>query len=283
MSFTTIGEEISMVISSDPAVGAINRSADGSYFEIQLQEALKMPKDCLNVSVSVEEASIWWVIPNIITGKNDKIYITGFDKNDVLTNYIIVIPQGLYDLIGLNQAVLRELENQGAKIKDGTKDLPLLSLNADDATQRVELRFNYTNVSVDFRYTDTFREILGFNSDLYGNYAIVPFNLVAPNVAEFNSVNYFLLHSDLVNKGILFNNSYNQSISQVLIDVPAGSQITYKPFNPPRIQADELRGATRSLLRFWITDDKNRPVNTNQEYFTARIVIRFLKPYLMGK
>ena len=79
MSFTTIGEEISMVISSDPAVGAINRSADGSYFEIQLQEALKMPKDCLNVSVSVEEASIWWVIPNIITGKNDKIYITGFE------------------------------------------------------------------------------------------------------------------------------------------------------------------------------------------------------------
>ena len=282
MSFTTIPEEISMVVSSDPSTGAINRSDDGSYFEVQLQEALKMPLDCLNVSVAVEEASIWWVVPNIITGKNDKIYISGFDKNDVLTNYVIVIQQGLYDLTGLNQAVLRELENAGAKIKNGTEDLPLLSLNADDATQRVEIRFNYTNVTVDFRYTDTFREILGFDSDLYGNYAVVPFNKVAPNVAGFNSVNYFLLHSDLVNKGILFNNSYNQSISQVLIDVPAGSQINYKPFNPAKIQADELRGATRSLLRFWITDDKNKAVNTNNEYFSARIVIRFLKPFVMG-
>ena len=64
-----IPEEISMIVTSDPNAGAINRSADGSYFEIQLQDGLQLPKEALNVNISMEEASIWWVVPNIITGE----------------------------------------------------------------------------------------------------------------------------------------------------------------------------------------------------------------------
>ena len=71
MAFT-IPEEISMIVSSGPSTGASNRSADGSYFEVQLQDGLKIPKDALNINVRVEEATIWWVVPNIITGENDK-------------------------------------------------------------------------------------------------------------------------------------------------------------------------------------------------------------------
>ena len=381
MSFV-VPEEISMLVSSDPSAGASNRSADGSYFEVQLQDGLTVPKDALNVNVSVEEATVWWVVPNITTGVNDKFYITGpeelnvtdrltlgypasaqysmtvvspnvstliilnlaagmptgdfvigdeFRPNDgpssgilytitgittdapnlknytvsgllegnipaitgdfsrvrpggTIRNFVLTIDEGLYDLSGLNQALLRELENAGAQITDGNDNsLPLLSLSPDDATQKVEIRFNYSTVSIDFTQPDTCREILGFNSNLYGPYATVPFNLVAPNVAQFNQVNYFLIHSDLTNKGIRFNNDYNQTISQVLIDVAPGSQVVSKPFNPAKINAPELTGATRTNLRFWITDDKNRRINTNNEYWTARIVIHFLKPFVVGE
>lgn len=273
-----VPEEISLIVSSDPNSGAVNRSLDGSYFEIQLQDGLQIPKEALNVNISVEEATIWWVVPNIITAQNNKMYITGPDIFDVLQNYIITIPQGLYDLSGINQTVLRELENQGAKIDPD----PLISLTPDEPTQKVEMRFNYTTVSVNFSNSDTPRIILGFDSLIYGPYAGAPISILAPNIAQFNQVNYFLIHSDLTNKGIRFNNNYNQTISQILIDVSPGSQIVSKPFNPAKINAQELAGAIRTNLRIWLTDDQDRRVNTNGEYYTARIVIHYLKPYIIG-
>jgi len=276
MSFT-VPEEISMIVSSDPNNGASNRSSDGSYFEVQLQDGLKVPKDALNVNISVEESTIWWSVPNIITGQNDKMYITGPDTLDVVQNFVLTIPQGLYDLAGINEAIARELEAGGAKIDPE----PLITLSPDEATQKVQIRFNYATVSIDFTQDDTPRDILGFDAQVY---TPIPDNpLLAPNVAAFNTVNYFLIHSDLTNKGIRFNNNYNQTIGQVLIDVAPGSQIVSKPFNPARINAPELAGATRTNLRFWLTDDEDRRVDTNSEYWTARIVIHYLKPYVIGE
>ena len=66
-----IPEEISLIVSSDPQAGAINVSRDGSQFEIQLDgEGISIPKDAININVSVEESTVWWVIPNIIEGVN---------------------------------------------------------------------------------------------------------------------------------------------------------------------------------------------------------------------
>ena len=273
-----IPEEISMIVSSDPTAGAINRSTDGSYFEVQLQDGLQLPSEALNIYIVIEEATVWWVVPNIITGENDTMYITGPNVADVTTAYTVVIPQGLYDLSGINQAILRELENQGAKIDPD----PLITLTSDEPTQKVEIRFNYAVCEVDFTQTNTPRNILGWNSQVLGPYAGAPINILADNIASFNQVNYFLIHSDLTNKGIRFNNNYNQTVSQILIDVSPGSQIVSKPFNPAKISAPELAGAKRTNLRIWLTDDQNRKVNTNGEYFTARIVVHYLKPYIVG-
>ena len=367
-----VKQEVSMIVSSSPNNGAVNTSADGSYFEIQLQDALAIPAEALNATLSVEEASVWFTTPNIISGKNDKIYITGPSASPLITNrttlgypiastysmtgisadqstlsisnlaagmplgdfilgdkfrpdsgisngieytiisiitdtvntkeyivsgflennipsntgmfsrlryniannYILTIPQGLYDLNGINQAISRELENAGAN--------SLISLTPDEPTNRVEIRFNYNTVVVDFTYPDTPREILGFNNAIYGPYATVPLNVIAPNIAQFNQVNYYLIHSDLTNKGIRFNNAYNQTIAQVLIDVTPGSQIISKPFNPARINVNELIGAKRNNIRMWLTDDSDNRVNTNNEYWSARLVIRYFKPYLVG-
>lgn len=373
-----VPQEITMIVSSNPENGASNVSTDGSYFEIQLEEALTLPSEALSPTLSVEEATVWWSVPNIITGKNDKMYITGtsalpvitnrnllgfpgtatfsmtivspnvstlimfnlaggmpigafivgdkFRDDDPLsisynveytithitldtannktytvsgllegniladnggfsrvrynsiTNYIITIPQGLYDLNGINQAILRGLENAGAK----TDPDPLIVMIPDEATSKVQIKFNYATVSIDFTPADTPRDILGFNSAVYGTYPTAPITIVAPNIAGFNTVNYFLIHSDLTSRGIRFNNNYSQTIAQVLIDVSPGSQIVNKPFNPAKIPVNELVGAKRNNIRMWITDDSNNRINMNNEYWSARIVIRYLKPYLIG-
>ena len=285
MSF--IPEEISFIVSSDTSQGAVNRSPNGDYFEIQLDDGLKIPKDAVNVNVKVEESTIWWVVPNIIEGVNDTMYIYGNDDTlpvAVPQLFTVVIPQGLYDLSGLNQAILNGLENGGAQTIDASGDsLPLITLTADDATQKVILRLNYTNVYVDFNQANTPRDILGFNALSIGPEAGAPINILATNNAAFNSVNYFLIHSDLVNRGVRYNNQYNQTIAQVLIDVAPGSQIVSTPFHPAKASGQALAGTVRTNLRFWLTDDQQRSVNTNGENWTARIVIDFLRPYTIGQ
>ena len=197
--------------------------------------------------------------------------------------FTVTIPQGLYDLSGLNLALLSGLEALGARTESGGNSLPLVNLEADSNTQKVIVRFNYTNVTVDFTQIDTSREILGFNSQVLGPYVGAPLNILADNVAAFNQINYFLIGTDLVQNGIRFNNRYAGIVTQVLIDVPPGSQIVSTPFNPSKIQSDELSGSKRSNIRFNLTDDKLRPINTNNEYYSVRLVIRYLEPIVLQK
>ena len=122
-------------------------------------------------------------------------------------NYDITIPNGLYDLSGLNNAISRELELAGAKNDPDA----LITLNADEATQKVEIRFNYDDVSIDFSQPNTFADILGFSTTACDNplgpYPTAPISILATDIAAFNTVNYFLIHGDLTNKGIRFNNN----------------------------------------------------------------------------
>ena len=177
----------------------------------------------------------------------------------------------------MNLSISSELEAQGARTLDANGDtLPLVILTEDLSTSKTRLRFNYSNVYVDFTQPNTFREILGFNSQIYGPFAGAPLSILSDNTAAFNQINYFLIHSDMVKDGIRFNNVYNQTISQVLIDVPPGSQIVSKPFNPAKVDASNLENNSLSSARFWLTDDKQRPLNVEEnDYWSARIVIRY--------
>jgi len=270
-------EEFSMILSSDTATGATNVSADGSEFDVQLNEAIKIPDDALNCSLSVESATVWWSVANITTGVNDKLYMVGLDTSDVTQNFTLTIPQGLYDLTALNLKIQQLLENQDGKISPYNN----FDLIADNATQKVVIKFNYSVCEIDFSQSDTPRELLGFASSNYGPYAGAPENVLAPNVAAFNSVDSFLIHCDLVDRGILLNNQYTQVVSQVLIDVAPGSQIVNTPFNPTKIEAHNLIGASRRTIRVWLTDQAGNAVNTNGELYSLKIKISYSVPYVL--
>ena len=274
-----VSRKIPLLVTSDPLQGARNISADGSRFEIELEEPIVIPAEAVNVEIDVEQATVWWVVPNVITGQNDKFYISAPRAvDDVITAFVVTIPQGLYDVAGLNQAVLRELETAGAKIDPS----PVVELGSDNATQKVVIALDYTGSSIDFTPGDTFRGLIGFDSQVLGPTVSEPVTFLADEVAQFNQVNYFLLHSDLTGQGIRFNNAYNKTIAQILIDVPPGSQITYAPENPATIAVPNLTGVSTSTIKFWLTDDRNNAINTNGEVFTARLSIRYLIPHIIG-
>ncbi len=257
--------EIPLIVSSDEFTGAQNKSADGSSFDILLEDPISIPEHAQSVTVEVQESSIWWVIPNVITGQND-LFRLDDGTNPALT---LVIPQGLYDLSGLQAASENAAVNAG--LIAGT-----FTFLSDDATQKVIIRFNVTGASIDFTIANTIRNLMGFNSVLVGPAGFVGESFTAQNTAAFNQIDFFLIHTDLVDRGIRFNNTYSQVASQVLIEVPPGSQNINEPRWPTKVPAWGLIGAVRNNIKFWLTDQSNNPVNTSGENWTARVIIKYI-------
>ena len=271
--------EISLILNSDPASGSTRQSADGSQFEVDLLSSMRLPKEGLNCTISLEQASVWWVMPNIVSGVNDKMYITGPNVAGTTTAFTITIPQGLYDLASLDNTIQALLQNADAKISP----FPIVSLSGDDATQKAVFLMNYTDVEIDFTQTDTPQGILGYDSRVVGPFTGAPQHEFADNIASFNQISNFLIHTDLADEGLMLNNSYSQVIGQVLIDVNPGSQVNYQPTHAPKCSASRLLGSSRDSIRVWITDQSNNAINMNSENFSIRLTLRYQTPYFVER
>ncbi len=257
--------EETIIATSSIAAGAVNKSVDGSTFDIVLSQSMHFPDNLLNCTIQVDEATVWWTIPNISPELgNDQFYVI------YATNpYTITIPKGLYSLVDLQIAIDRELTT-------ATGVPGLITLESDNATQRTSLTINQADTQVDFTPGDTFRDLLGFNSQVIPPAPPAgPLTQLSDNIAAFNTIDYFLLHCDLVDQGIRTNDSYSQTIYQVLIDVAPGSQIVSREFNPPKSNALTLSGQTVDRIKFWLTDQADNLVDTNGEEFSCRMVIKY--------
>lgn len=276
-----IKEEIPLLISSNENLDIYNKSPDGSAFKVRLEDGLHIPKEARNINLRVEEASIWYTTPNIISGVNDRFDITGPDQaNGLIQNYLITLEQGLYSVDNLIVALENELISAGAKYIDNGVKKPLIQFIPDTATGKLLLQINYDSVIVDFNTQRTFRDILGWDARTLGPYTgqTMPLILRPPNPAKFNQIDYYLINSSIIEQGLRVNSTYNHTIARVLIDVEPGSQIVYRPNHPTRVNADNLRGVRKSEVEFWLTSDKYERVNTNGEDWTASIVIEYYIP-----
>lgn len=257
---------IPLLVSSSELSGAINKTSDGAQFENITDEPINIPSEAINCVLYVTSSQVWNVVPNVLTGVNDQFYI-----EISAVNYVATIPQGLYDLDTLEQAIERDLENQGAPT--GT-----FSFLPDDPTQKVVIRINVADVQIDFTQADTPRDLLGFNSQLLppGAPSVGIESFLADNEAAFNNIDYFLIHSNLCSEGIMVNGFFDQIICKVDIgDTPPGSLITNQYRIPVKCQCDFLIGASRKRWTVWLTDQDNARVNTQNENFAAQIIIEY--------
>jgi len=271
MTSVAIPRTTEFIFSSDPNQGAINVQQNGGYFEVAFNEPIELPPDASNVEVKVANATIWWTVPNIITGVND--IFSG------VVNAIAIppsaIPEGLYDLNGLQSAIRTIMINHGVTQAYATTNFQLI---ADNATQKVQI-FLANADTIHVGVANSVFQLAGWpvgSLDVVG-----PGIFTAPNIANFNTINYFLIHTDLVQRGIRFNNNWNQTVAQVQIDVPPGSQINYAPYNPPSSGGQELAGQQKWRAKFWLTDQNNNIVNTFGEFWSVRIVVTFIQPRLI--
>jgi hypothetical protein len=253
------------IFSSDPANGAENTTQRGDEFSTTLYNPIHVPQYAKYCTLSVIGANIWWTVPNVSAAKNNNV----FEYFDGTATRSITIPDGLYDLPSLEQAIYIQIDNiAGALPSDQT-----FNFVGDSATQKVVITFLSAGLVIDWT-ASTVRDILGYTTGSTPSVGQDE-SIIGENVAAFNTITSFLIKSNIIHDGIPVNARSSNVISNVFIDVPPGSLINYQPQNVSPVNADELIGASISNIRFNLTDQTNQPVDTNGEYWSFTMVIKY--------
>lgn len=256
----------SMTFSSNPALGALAPSPDGSFFNVQLDNPITIPKAAVSCSIDIIAANIWYVQPNIsmtLTNNNFTYIYNGISRT-------ILIPDGLYSLENLNSIISKEFLSQGF-------DPSLINLSGDYSTQKVVMTFSDTNIQVNFNVANSIRTVLGFNPGIVPA-VIQPANyfVYGDEEANFNTINNFYIKSSLVTDGLPINNTTFGIIANIPIPPnSAGRLINYGPTITTKIDTNELIGKSTSNFYFQLLDDSLRAAPTVGEYFSFTLRITY--------
>lgn len=260
-------KNIPLFVSANPNLGAFNVTSGNDRFSIQFKRPIIIPDDDRNITLELHSGEIWWTVLNIKLGINDAFRLE-VDGDAV---YDITIEPGLYNTSALNSAINSALINEG--LASG-----LITLTAQNSTGKVLLSFSVIGLQVTWVAGSMF-ELLGFTSGQLvpdPTFTTGPYSELAPNIANFSDISSFLVHTNLVRGGIPLGDTTSQAIANIQINVPPGSLINFAPNRVIQIDANHLRGTTTVEASFWITDQLNRTIDFNGEYFSLLIIIRSL-------
>lgn len=264
----TINYETSYTFSSSPENGALNINANGSAFTVDMSRfPIAIPESARTCTIRTIGASIPYVSPNIEEGINSEFYFT-YNGNA----YQITLPSGLYSLNDINSAISLGLQNIGPAVPSN-----LFSFIGNNSTQRVSILFNYPASQIDFTPNDTFRTLLGFDAVLVPPLlSVAGQNVTAPNIAAFDSLQSFVIVSNIINSGIPFNNIGRNVIALIPIsNVQVGQRIAYDPQQVIKIAANELIGQRRTSTNWQILDQLGRPINMLNQAWSVTITIAY--------
>jgi hypothetical protein len=259
---------IPLFLSSSTATGAYGKPSDGSAFSVNFNPAIEIPTRS-HVTVKVVEANLWYNTINVSSGLlNNKLYYTDDLAN--ATKYTITIADGIYGLAELNTAV------DNAVVANG-QTTGLIELIAENATQKVLLKISAAGWQVNMTTADTFRVLIGFDSQKIPAAALTVGSLTtrADNIANFSSLEHILLHSSLGGSAIL-NGSNSSSLMAITPNVGVGSLIVAQPRHPIEIPINA--GSRIDTATFTLThQDGSTRFNTNGEDWSFRMIINVNK------
>jgi hypothetical protein len=264
-----IEKKLSYIFSSDPTKGAQAVSPNGAEFSVNLNYPLAIPRLAKYCTIELHSASIWYVTPNVSAElKNNKFYFNdGFART-------LTVQNGLYNLDQLVQSLILESTNLVPAMITPFEDL--FTIVGDDPTQKVVITFLPAAITagatIDFTQPDNMGALFGFNPQILNG---VPPTVFGDNVAQFNQTNQFYIQSDLIHTGIPVNSNQSNVLGVVYIDVPPGELINYQPQQPLIINADELIGGSRTGFRFRLTNEDGVLQDTNEEFWSFIVTIRY--------
>ena len=273
------------VNSNDP--GNQNVSADGSSFEVYLNQGLHIPYKAQNVQLTCERATFWWTTPNITTGDNDTITVVdrrrrGADgvvlspvveepndlNSDTSSNhktYTITLQPGLYNVDTLDSYI-----NTRIKSESGENER-LFRIQGNTSTSFVELTTVAPFITINLE-EGRLHTLLGFEPIQYR--AVTSGTLFSGTTrASFSPTDYVLMQCSLADAGLRIGNIQDNIIAKVLIDKKVGSQVAYVPERPPVMSCDMLVNQTTRVIRFAIKKDDLSPYDTAGNYWSVDVRI----------
>lgn len=271
MTTVLVQNQESYLFSSSASNGAINKSADNSSFYVDMQSyPISVPEGAVSTSISLDYASIWNDTYNVNLNDNDQIDLTivGSTLPQPMT-----IPPGSYSVEDLSREINRQIINADPT----TFTADVISLEPDFPTGKVIIKCKNTALNtVDFGVntrTEAFGVFIGFPGGPAFAFTDVGQYYTGSNTANINVLDYYLVHTDLVQNGIPINGFYSNIVSKVPITKAPGELIVYEPTNPTKIDAENLQETIgRRTARFWITNQNNQSITMPSEYsFSLRI------------
>ena len=272
-------KQLEILVSSESNGGAVV-SQNGSHATIRFDEPLSIPANAVNVELQVAGASIWYTTPNIISGVNNAL--KGFLGNAFFDT---TIPEGLYTLVDLEEAIQYAL-NVGTGI-DPAVIAATLSIREDFANNHVVITISATGTNFQLHLgPGSFGTLLGFAYDFYGPPIVQPIPPPGTRISmdegglvmTLAPIDFYLVHCDLVPRGIRVNAGFQQVVAQVLPDGGAGQQTVYQPINPPKCRAQTLAGSSVDRMSVWITDQNNLAIVTTEDPFSVRMIVTYSLP-----
>ena len=271
---------IDFQISSDPALGALSKSADGSSFSINLNEnGLGIPRRAQSVTLEVLGAEMWYNTSNITT-RNNQIGITsgGITRN-------VSIEPGLYSIDtlqgGFERAIKATLDtvliNSLFYLVNNVSTC-YITFVGNQALNKVEINITTTvsnTINLDFTINNSMAGLLGFDNTFYQITPNTTITLIGLNTPVFNSFNYYLIQSDIVANGIRINSTYQNIIAKIKVTCSPNQQNLYDPMNPTINLTPELAGDVRNQFRFTLLDSNLNYVNTKGELWSATIRLTY--------
>ena len=133
---------VSYIFNSDPASGSQNLSADGSTFQVTLNDPIRIPAGAVNCTAGVIQASPWNSSPNIAAAFGNNLFRFTTTVAPAGT-YTLTIPDRLYSVAGLNAYLSGQFANLG---------LPpnLIAISGNDATQKSVVTILTAGDAIDF-------------------------------------------------------------------------------------------------------------------------------------
>ncbi len=266
----TVERKISFALRSSDA----NKLNDSSYDLDYTLRPIHIPIHARNVHLTLDYAQIPHRFYNINL-TNNKIVVNGPDSSDVVGDFTITFPVGIYNHEELSLFLERDLTEQDAKTTAG----PLFSLEhfiPDNTTASI---INYTNVDIQWSDANsTMAAILGYDAVDSGTSAIVPAIDYSDNEHGLKHIDSYYLNTNII-RGLRINDAYHNCIGIVPINVAAGETIYHNPNNVQSLTADNLINQEINHIRFWITSDGTTVVDLNDDDYEFAITIYYTEPH----
>jgi len=231
-----------------------NATYSNGYYQFDLESYIQAPP-MTKMLISCKEAQLVNVFPNIRTGINDTINITG----SISGSLVYTIPEGYYDI------------NQFQSTFDGLSTTLGTDIKVTYSTSTLKLTF--TSSTEDFTiHSSSTADYIGLgNSDVSSTGGIV----TMPLIMDFSSFDYIFIKSNLHLRNINNLGLTSNTLMRFPLTLPYGYTNNYSPSNPTKHLSHEM---SLGFIQLFITDKEGRNLNLQNTNLQVTIEIAYIYP-----